>query len=157
MAKNEIQIVPTRYLKETLKLKNEVEGMFLQIGERLYNIRKDEIWKGAYNNYSEFLQDMGISDGHASKLVQIYVRFILEYGIRQAKLAQIGIKKLYAIIPLCTDKNSLKSALEKIEGLSSDDVERLSKDQQAGPHEHDDHKYLVCSICKRMKKFYEEK
>ena len=151
------EIVSTKYLKDTLKLKNEIEGVFLQLGERLYNIRKDEIWKGAYNNYSEFLQEMGISEGHASKLVQIYARFVLEYGIKQAILANIGIKKLYAIIPLCTNKNSLKSALEQIEGLSSADVERLSKDQQAGAHKHIDQAYLICSVCKRMKKDYGEK
>ena len=148
------QIISTQYLKDTLKLKNDIEGAFIQLGERLYKIKKEELWMGTYNNFSEFLEDMGISDGHASKLVQVYARFVLEYGLERLKLAQFGIRKLYAILPICTDKKGVIKALEDIKGLSSADVERTAKQKQIGAHKHQDIKCVMCTVCKRVKRVY---
>jgi len=116
----EDKIVPTEYIQGTLALKRHLEGVFIELGERLYNIKKDEMWQGSYNNFSEFLVDLGISDAQASKLSQIYQRFVLDYGVEVHELAKFGIKRLYAIIPLIKDEKSLNKALERIEGLSSD-------------------------------------
>lgn len=150
------KLVPTTYIKETLKLKVDIQGAFLQLGERFYNIKEEELWQGQYNSFSEFLQHMEISDGHASKLVQIYARFVLEYGISQMKLSKIGIQKLYVIMPMCTDKKSLQSALDQIEGLSSSDVKQLVLEEEAGPHKHQDEEYVRCTVCKRVKRIYDK-
>ena len=151
-------IVPIEYIKETLKLKEDIEGAFLHLGERLHNIRQGDLWKGSYNTYSEFLQHMGISDGHASKLTKIYSRFVLDYGVSQMKLAKIGIQKLYIIMPMCTDKKSLEVALESIKGLSSQDVNSMVKENKHGKHKCEGEivKMMVCGECGKMSRVYEQ-
>lgn len=150
------EIIPTQYIADTLKLKYTIEGHFIMLGERLHTIKKEEMWRGGYNSFSEFLGHMEMSDSQASKLVQIYARFILEYGFKHGEIAKMGIRKLYAILPLCDGKQSAKRAFEQIEGLSGPDVEKMAKQQQVGEHKHQDEKFAVCSVCRRMKRIYDD-
>ena len=150
-----MEIIPTDYINETLELKNNIEGAFLSLGERLHTIKDQELWKGMYNNYPEFLAELGLSEGQASKLRQIHLVFRLQYGVDALKLARIGQRRLYAIIPLCTDEQTTQRALENIEGLSSTDVDLLSKAEIAGEHTHEDEHFARCTLCKRTKRIYD--
>jgi len=149
------EITSTQYINGTLALRRHIEGAFIELGERLYNIKKDEMWEGMYNSFSEFLVDLAISDAQASKLSQIYQKFVLDYKIDVPRLAKIGQKRLYEIIPMITDKNSLASVLERIEGLSSDDVVAIAREHKHGEHKHQDEKFVICKICRRMKRIYD--
>lgn len=154
MASEEQAIVNASYIEETKTLRQHIEGAFLILGEKLYRIKGEEMWQGMYNSYEEFLKDIDISPGNASKLRQIYERLVLEQGFTPPELAGVGQRRLYAILPLCTDKNSTKGVLKDIQGLHSKDVDVMVKAKEAGEHTHIWIEYRMCQVCKETHKVY---
>ena len=78
------------YLKETISLRHNIEGAFLELGERLNNIRSKAIWRGKYESYEEFLEDIKITPTIASSLVTVYTVYVLEHKVPIKKLSAVG-------------------------------------------------------------------
>jgi len=149
------ELVSQDYIKETLALKHQIEGAFIHLGERLYLIRKEEMWQGMYNSYAEFLEEMGVTEGQASKMRQIYERFILKLNMKVEEIAPYGIRRLYEILPMCTDKRTTRETLDSIKGLTASDVHKKIKAEKAGEHKHVWFNYKMCNLCKESRRVYE--
>lgn len=149
-------VVPQEYVNETLKLKHQIEGAFIYLGERLYTIRHEEMWRGMYNTYAEFLADMDITEGHASKLRQVYERFILKLDMKVEDISPYGLRRLYEILPRCTDKRTTLATLDDIKGLTASDVHKKMKSEGAEEHKCDGKiKLQMCSVCNITRRVYE--
>lgn len=66
----------------------------------LFKIREEELWKDKFESFNEYLQDIQVSQGMASKLIQTYQYYVLDNGLSQAKLAGIDHEKLYMALRL---------------------------------------------------------
>lgn len=125
-----------KYVRETLKLRDTIEGAFIALGERFYKIREESLWHGMYESYAEFLADMRVSEATASKLMQVYRTYIVEFKIAPSKLAKIGYSNLYMAIPLI-EKHGVESAIEKAASLRREDIQDEVREDAHGDCAHD--------------------
>lgn len=149
-------VLNSSFLEETKKLRLHIEGAFLVLGEKLYKIKSEKMWEGVYDSYEDFLKDIDLTPGNASKLRQIYEKLMLEQGFQPSEIAKIGQRKLYSILPLCTDKKTTQGVLQDISGLHSKDVDKLVSAKKAGEHEHEWIEYRMCEVCKESHRIYDQ-
>lgn len=80
---------------------NSIRKNFYEGAKLLHQIKTEELWKGEHGSFSEYLeQECKISDGFASKLIQVYEVFVLEAGFSQRKLEEVDHEKLYLSLKL---------------------------------------------------------
>lgn len=103
--------------------KNLIEGAAL-----LYEISAGELWKEKYDSFGEYVEEeCRISQGMASKLVNIHGYFVLKAGVSPAKLTHIDSEKLYLAMSLPgTPQKQLASA----ESLTRSEMRAELKDPQ---------------------------
>lgn len=137
-----------KYVKETLKFRDTIEGAFIALGERFNRIKEEVLWNGMYGSFSEFLADMHVSESTASKLVQVYRVYIVEHKIKPERLAKIGYSNLYAAIPLL-EKHGIDEVIQKALLLRRDDISVEARDQREDACSHDYEKVTirVCTKC----------
>ena len=146
------------YLKETISLRHNIEGAFLELGERLNNIRSKAIWRGKYESYEEFLEDIKITPTIASRLVTVYTVYVLEHKVPIKKLSAVGYSLLYTAIPLLKEGNALE-VVAKASELSRRDLEDELRDEKHGEcnHDGDMEDYKRCVTCGKFCRVYEAK
>ncbi len=84
------QEIAFNYCTKTLDLKTKIESAFLELGERMMKIRDEELYKGQFETWDLFLEDMKMSQAMASKIINIYEKLIVQYAIPQERLLQAG-------------------------------------------------------------------
>lgn len=144
------EISSRTFLKETIALKVNTEAAFLELATRLYKIHTEEVWKGEYDSYEEFLLDARISKATASKLESVYAVFILKHNISQKKLATVGWSSLYAIASRSGTREKAEELIQKASLLSRSDLEvvlRNDKGQQDTCAHSDSRLVKVCNDC----------
>lgn len=102
------------YLEQTKALKDKLEEGFLTLGERLFKIRTEELWKNGHDSFPLFLEEMKMSEATASKLINIYRKFVVQYGFSEERLvAAGGWTQLAEILPYAKDKEAAERLVEK--------------------------------------------
>lgn len=66
----------------------------------LLKIKTEELWQGKYDSFSDYLQDIQVSDGMASKLIATYKFYVIDNGFSQRKLESVDHEKLYMALKL---------------------------------------------------------
>lgn len=144
------EITPRTFLKETIKLKVDTEAAFLELAARLYKIHTDNLWKGEYESYEEFLLEARISKATASKLETVYATFILKHKIPKTMLAEAGWSSLYAIASRSDTKEKAVELVERAVSLTRDDLTRSLQNedgkQDRCPHTKT-HVIKICDNC----------
>lgn len=120
------------YCNETLRLRTTLEEGFLHLGERLHKIFEERLYEGQWETFSEFLEDLRIDQGTASKLIKIYKVFILTYGIDREQLAAIGRESAYELAGIVKDKSDALSWIKKGETLKRDDIRLAVREFKTG-------------------------
>lgn len=151
----------SKFIEDTLSLKKKIEGYFIELGMRLRKIRDEQLYLGRYDSFAEFLFDMDMSEGTASRIIKVYSFYSEKHGISQDKLAQAGWSKLYTLMKMTNDstpKKEVMSLVEKGANLFRGDVE-----EEVREHEHKDcsHEWVeihlrACKNCGRREKIYGE-
>lgn len=144
-----------QYCEETAKLKYSIEGAFLTLGERLKTVRDERLFAHEWETFEDFLNDaMGMSKSTASKFINVFEKFVLEYKIPTERLLTVGQDKLKEILPLVTDEQSAEDWLTKAETMTfRDDLRREMREAKTGidpmkcKHE-DKYTINICNICK---------
>jgi hypothetical protein len=154
-------ITPKTYLKETLGLKSDIEGAFLQLGERLKKIRDDKLFEGEYQNFDEFLLEAKISKATASKLIKVYETFVIGYRMPVKKLSGVGYTSLYAIAGHASSKERAEELVERASILTRDHLEQSLKEEGGGQarclHPRGERRTVeVCGACGFRKRVYEK-
>lgn len=148
------------FCEETLKLKSNIEEGFLELGKRLMTIRDGEMYKGQWQDFPEFLADMRLSEGAASKLINIYKKFVVEYNFPQESLAIAGVGNLGNVLARVSDKESAAHWLHLASTLSREDLAKEIKESKTGIlmatcMSHDYYALRVCRTCGDKVKLYE--
>lgn len=122
-----------QYCSKTLELKDMIERSYLVLGERLMKIRDGELFRGQWETFEAFVNDMKMSKATASKIINIYQRFVVEYGISPERILGAGGWSVVAeALPLIRTKSDAEGWLHSMEHLSRDDVRREIREKRTG-------------------------
>lgn len=141
--------VGEKYLEDTLALREQIEGAFIELGKRFYTIREEKLYLAKYESFEEFLLEAKMSYPNASKLIAVYQTLVLEYKIPEERLISAGSwSSLYAIIPYAKDRSTALELVDRAALLTRDDLKRSFEDESPSRRacSHDD-TYTV-KICK---------
>lgn len=125
--------ISTQYLEDTKKLVAVIEESFLVLGERLCKIREDRLYEGQHENFESFLDEIKVSPASASKMIQIYQKFIVEFEFSNEEVAKAGgWSLLYTIIPFCKSKSQAKEWMNKTKELPRHELEIAIREERTG-------------------------
>jgi len=145
---------PATYLESTIALVKTIEESFLVLSERLKKIRDDKLYESSYDNFEEFLEEAKVSPATASKMIQIYEKFILELGFSNEEVVESGgWSLLYSIIPFCKNKTQAKEWMGKTKILPRHELEVAIREERTGvdsykcEHEMQEVCFKQCKVC----------
>lgn len=142
------------FCEETITKKHLFEVAWLELCARVKEIRDNKLYEGRWDSFEDFLIDpqMGLDKSVASRMITIHEKFILEYKISPARIANIGgWSKAAEILGVVKDKKSAEEWIDKATSLSKSDLRKEIKESQTGIKMSDcKHKdfYLV-KICRK--------
>jgi hypothetical protein len=126
-------------LEKTKKLFENVRSSIVQAMQALHKVKESEQWKEVAPTFGEYVeQELGISQGFASKLLGNNQTYLLEGQVSPEKLAGIDYEKLYMARNL---PGSLEERIEKARLLSRRELREEKNDEVEHAHE-------AISICK---------
>jgi len=143
----------SEYLRQTKELVTSIQTRFLELGGRLFNIREKGLWKDFYDSYSDFLQDIDVTESQASIFSTIHEVFKLKGGFKDETLSKIGYSKLYSVIPLI-EKNGIDLALSKALTLPRDEIQDEIRLMKHGEHKCvlEAERFAFCQTCHKLKR-----
>ena len=149
----------TDYCQETIGLKKTIESGFIALGERLSRIKAEEMWLSQWETFSEYLLEMGIKDGTASRLISVYKLYVENLGIEEKMLVKIGWAALYEIREMVEGKTKSQAlaVIENANQLNRNDVREMVRESRNGACDHDFYEVHLqqCRICGRREKVYD--
>lgn len=112
----------------------------------LYTIKKDNLWATHYDSFSQFLEsECEISDGFASKLIQVWEGYVVEGGFSQRKIEEVDHEKLYLALKLL---GSVEKKLTSAETLTRGELkESVREETNPCNHEGEEYKLLKRYAC----------
>lgn len=139
--------------EDAITKKHALEVGWLELCGILKTIRDNALYSGRWDNFEDFLQDpqMGLDKASASKMITIHEKFILEYKMTPARIANVGgWSKVAEILPAVTDKKSAEAWMDKATSLSKSDLRKEVKEERnpnAVGCRHLHKKRVVMTIC----------
>ena len=149
------------YCNETLRLRHKTESLFLSHGERLFRIQTDKMYEPNYESFNEFLQDFKIDQSVASRLVNIFKKFVVEYGFSFEELGKTNWTKLAEILTVVKTKKEAEIWLSKLEHLKRKDIRDEITEKRTGIKmekcKHlDYYDVRICKVCGIKVRKYEQ-
>lgn len=150
------------YCEKTLTLKSALEEGFVALGERLGRIRDEELYKPQWSTFAEFLEEMKLSEATASKMISIYQKFVIGFGIAPEKIALAGgWNPAYEISTFAQTKKEAVEWLEKSSTLTRQDLRKELQERKSGiPMKECKHKdtytIKICRDCGEREKINED-
>jgi hypothetical protein len=135
------------FCESTIELVQNIEGAFIELGKRLLRIRDERLWESNWESYEEFLSEIKISPGKASKICSVYEKFVVEYGVEQEKLAGVGWSNLYSMLPAIKSKRDATEWVDKGMVLRREDIEDEVREFKHGKCDHKNFRELHIYIC----------
>ncbi len=149
------------YCKETISLKNSLEAGFIDLGKRLKNIRDNELYGTQYQTFPLFCEELKMSESKASKIILVYERLVLKYGIDPNTIAEAGgYSDVYAISNRAQTKEEAEEWLARGALLTSSDLRKeIALAKVGGACEHDMHELHInqCKLCGYKEKVFTDK
>lgn len=127
---------------------------YIYTGKLLYELKRGDLYKLAEGaeGWVEYLAqpEIGLSKGEATRLIQIYEKFVLELGFSEEYLSDIPIKSIQYLLPLVKkgELSNLDEVLEDAKHLSQRDFrERIYdiKTQDTGKRTYE---HIIMERCK---------
>ena len=150
------------YCEETTKLKQSIEVSFITLGERLRRIRDEKLYEGQWETFALYLMDAKISEATASKLINIYQRFFVEWNFPSEKLVEAGGWTVVAsLLPVCKTKEQAEEWMDKALVLSRPDLEKEIREVKTGMpmitcKHSDSYMIKICRHCGERERIYEK-
>jgi len=153
------EITNENYCQETLNLKQNIEESFLDLGERLFKIREKRLYEPSRESFDDFLMEMKMSSGTASKLINIYVKLVIGYQISVKQIASAGGWSIVAeCLPIIKSREEAEEWIAKASFMTQTDIRRDIKEAMTGVQmkdcKHEWETYRFCHVCKLREKTY---
>lgn len=144
-------MLQTNFIQETKQLVKNIETHFFELGARLYKIKEEKMWEGAYDNYTEFLDDAKINPSLASMLTAIHTKYVIENNIPQKTLVGIGYSNLYEAIPLI-ESDGIEGTMAKVRTLTRSEIKDEVREEKHGEHNHElgTERWGMCKVCNKF-------
>lgn len=114
-----------KYCEQTIELKSSLELGYLDLAQRLWKISERRMFEPNYESFEEFLMDIKISRATANKLMNIWHRFIHEFGIKPKLLADAGGWSIVAeVLPYARNKSEAEDWLLLAKSNSRNDLRK---------------------------------
>lgn len=148
------QLINRDYCQETINL---YRTSIVNIAERLWNIRQKKLWDKGWSTWEEYLEEVGIKKGTASKLCSLYEKIVIELKFPSETLHTAPWTNLYTALPMMKDRESAERAIVSASLLANKEIyqeryyQKYGKDCEclnAYPMKH-------CPDCKRYFRVYE--
>jgi len=143
-----MEIENKNYLKETITIAKRIESAFLELAARLKNIRDNRLYEGEYQNFAEFLWEIKIAEGTASKLIKVYETFVVKFKMKSDKLSAVGWSSLYQIANNIETKEEAEEWVDKAVLLTRDHLVENLKEKTKGVNKCNHEEFYVLKICK---------
>lgn len=131
------------YCQETINLKGDLELSYLDLASRLHKIQLNKMYEPNYESFDEFLWEIKLSKASASKLINIWVRFVIQFKIAPKLLAEAGGWSVVAeILPVAKSKSAAERWLRQAKANRRGDLRKTLKEKKSGvsmakcPHKH---------------------
>lgn len=151
------------FCKETFELKENLEGNFMSLGERLSMIWKEALYLPNYDTFTDFLEDLKMSRATASKLIQIHEVLVMKYDFEPKEIADAGgWSSVSEVVPFATTKKEARMWLSRVKHNTRADLRRFIAEAKTGVKmdkcKHKNfYKIKICEDCKvRIKEHDEE-
>ena len=110
--------------------------------ELLYKIREEELWKGTYNNFSEYIVDeIKMDTGRISKILSSYEHFVVKNGIVPAQMVDATEENLYLATKMT---GSAEEQLAKALTLTRSELRQQTAYEKNGEEHSCNFKCTVC-------------
>lgn len=156
------EIQDHKYCEDTLKLKDVIENSFLMLGERLKKIKDEDMFKPQWDSWDEYLEEMKMSQATASKLINIYSKFVLEYGISTDILLESGgWSTLAELLPYAKSKEDANELIHEAGILTRKDLRVKLNERKSGIAQeeclHEFYELRICRKCQLKEKIYDDR
>lgn len=122
-----------KYCEETLQFKTSLEEGFLALGERLKNIRDGRFFEPQWSSFDEFVAEMKMSKGTASKLINLYEKFVLQFGVTAKEIGEAGgWSNLAEWLPVVKNRGDALEAIHLAKTLSREDNRKEVHERKTG-------------------------
>lgn len=141
------------YCKETLTFKVKLEEGYLVLAERLKKIRDERLFAQGWEYFGDFLEEMHMSETTASKMINIYEKFVLEWKFSSEDLLQAGgWSSIAETLPIVKTREDAEDALLQAGTLTRGDLRKYVTEKKTGKpmdlclHE-DSYNINICRSC----------
>lgn len=125
--------VNQQFCQETLALKNNIEVNFLELGKRLAVIRDEEKFYPQWENWADYCDEAKLSESTASRLIGIYQKFVVDFGISPQKIVDAGgWSRAAKILPMSKSKEQVEELLHKSSLMTQTDFFRTLAETKNG-------------------------
>lgn len=108
----------------------------------LYQLRESGEWQQVSSTWSDFVKDeLGLSQGFASRLLSVNQHYLVEGGVSPEKLAEIDHEKLYLA---AQTEGTVEEQIEKARLLNR---RELREEKIDGGHIHDSETVEIYKCC----------
>lgn len=141
-----------KYCQETGQLSRGLKVGYMLLSQRLHRIKKQKLYKPEHEHFYMYCDDIGISETIASKLIGIYEKFCIEFGIELDEVKNLDYTKLYLIKPISETKELAEHWIEEAKVLTVKDLKSKIRstvkdvDQMKCEH-HDTYLVRCCREC----------
>jgi hypothetical protein len=146
---NEIQ--GYKQCEKAIQLKGQIENGYLTLAALLKDIRDGMLYQPQYSKFSEWLQELDMTEGTASKMITTYDTLILSYEFDEQEIQKIGWTKGYMVAQASDDKQDAKELVELAKVQTSNDLRQTLKEKKTGVDqmlcEHDLQTFSICKKC----------
>lgn len=148
-----IEKANNEYCKETMALKTGIEVSFLELGKRLRIIRDERKFEAGWETFDDYLIEMRMTKGTASKLINIFEKFVLEYKYPVQRLAAVGWSPLSEVLPIVKTKKDAERWIKAAENNPLRELRDELREHKTGvdPLKCKHKETIVIRICKACK------
>lgn len=152
---------PSEYCASTIALKKTIESGFIVLGERLARIKAEKMWESQWSSFAEYLHEMNINEGTASKLIAVHQTYVQKYGLDENLLIEAGWSNLYEVRNIAGEsknKQEVEDLVRKVTTLKRDDTREMVREHK---NPHCDHNWIEihlrqCTECAKREKIYDD-
>lgn len=138
--------------------KKNIEFEFLALAQLLSEIREERAYSPMHDSFEEFLMELDISPGTASKLMSVYEKLVVQFQIPQQSIVDTkGWSKAYLVAKNCETKEEAEEWLERAKIAHRRDLEADFKETYQGIDQSAcEHEFRILKICKKCNHKEEE-
>lgn len=149
------------FCQKTITKMNEIEQDYIARAKDLHRIRQLNLYHPSWDSFEEFCMELkGLKYKSVMKLIAIYEKFVLEYKISPARIAQAGGWSTVAeVLPMVKEKHDANKWLNIAENSTREHLRQDIKEAKSGidmdmcKHE-DMYVFCSCGVCGWKERVY---